>query len=270
MQVNSLKVFVPKLKTLLISGIIVLTTTSCSTNNHYFQSNHIDEHQKAAFLNELVNSLELTPESQLIFGLYGNWGFSLTPLDLDRKSNGKCVSTIFRGGKHRKRRDLRFYNFFSDVFDRDVAIMSRRQNDCGYELYLEGFVDYPQLNEATHMALLRFKEIAERLEDLHFDKLDLIEKYDGIDHLVSTIDDDMASLSEAGYKLGESTKRFFQLAKVQLAMQDVANVRSKSLGRLKTFSSSLEKVKHTQFKTIEDATMATIKALEDLKKDINQ
>lgn len=148
--------------------------------------------------------------------------------------------------------------------------MNRKESDCGYELYLEDFINYPKLNDAVHLALIRFQEIAERLEALHFNRQSLLEKYDDIDELTMAIDQDIMSISQAGYKLGQSTKRFFKLAKVQLAMADVANVRSKGIGNLKSFSERIKEVKRTQFNTIEEATMATIKVLEELEADINQ
>ncbi len=273
MQNNLLRIFVHKYKVLCVSAFSLFCLSACQLpeiSRYYFYSEHLKEEYKAPFLHELVNSVELDAQGQLQYRLYGNWGYSLTPLDLDQKLNGQCTDTRIRSGKIRARRDMASYKFLSDVFDQTVFIMSRRQNDCGYELYLEEFVDQPKLNEAVHLALLRFQEIAQRLETLYFNKLDLIEKYDDIEHLTKPIDEDITSLSKAGYKLAQSTKTFFVLAKEQLVLQDVVDVRNKGMSDLKTFSANLEQVKQSQFSTIEDATLATIKALEGLKQDIGK
>lgn len=271
MQVNLPIVFGPKFRGLLASSLLAFSLVGCGTAREYsFHSYHIPENQKAAYLHELVNSLKLTKEDKLVFALYGNWGYSLTPLDLDRKLDGSCQDVIVRKGRARARRDVAYYNFFSDIFDQYTHIMSKSQNDCGYELYLEQFEQHPSLNDAVHLALVRFKEIAERLEALHFSRLDLIEKYSDVDELILAIDEDIQSLSRAGYALSQSTKHFFKLAKVQLVMQDVASARKQGLSSLKSFSARLEDTKHTQFSTIEEATLATIRALENLQQDINQ
>ena len=273
MPSNLQKTFARKYKYLCISVSAVLLLSACQIsdlNYYYFHSKHLKEEHKAPFLHELVHALELDSQSQLQYRLYGNWGYSLTPLDLDNKLNGECTNTRFSGGKPRARRDVSSYKFFSDVFQPNIYIMSRGQNDCGYEPYLEYFEEQPNLNEAVHLALLRFQEIAERLEILYFNKLDLVEKYDDIEHLIKPIDEDIISLSKAGFRLAQSTKTFFALAKEQLALQDIVDVRNKGMSDLKTFSLSLEQVKQSQYDTLEDATMATIKALEGLKQDINK
>lgn len=271
MPINLLGVFAQRLRYLFTSAIAVVSLSACQVNSvdHYFAS-HLAEDKKAAFLHELIYSLKLNKESQLLYRLYGHWGYSLTPLDVDRKRNGSCEHSVIVRDRVRTRKDISYYHFFSDVFEQDIHIMNRKENDCGYELYLEEFINHPKLNEAVNLALLRFKEIAQRLELLYFRKLDLIEKYDDIEHLTTAIDKDIVSLSKAGYKLAESTKNFFQLAKEQLAIQDVASVRNIGMGDLKTLSASLEQVKQSQFLTIEEATLATIQALENLQQDINQ
>lgn len=270
MQRNLLRVFGQKLPRSLVSAALVLFLASCSTTeNYFFHSYHIEETKKAAYLHELVDSLYLSKEQKLVYGLYGNWGYSLTPLDLDHKIDGACMNTKVRNGEVRQRRDIVFYNFYSDVFDRDIHIMSKQQNDCGYELYLERFHEYPKLNDAVHLALIRFREIAERLEALHFNRLDLIEKYQDVDELIAAVDEDIISLSEAGYKLAKSTQVFFQQAKLQLVMQDLVTVRRSGLSNLTSFTKSIEHVKDTQYATIEEATLATIRALEGLQQDIS-
>ena len=230
----------------------------------------MEEYEKAPFLHELVNSLRLSKNSQLLFGVYGNWGYSLSPLDLDNKLNNLCIKRIIKRGRARKRQDIHYYNFFSDAFDQDIHIMSRKENDCGYEVYLEELYKFPEINEAVHLALIRFQQIAEKLEALHFNKVALVEKYDDTDQLIDIIDEDIKSLSISGYKLAKSTKYFFKLTKQQLILQDITEVRSQSLKGLSSFSESLEQVKRTQFNTIEEATMATINALEGLKETINK
>lgn len=270
MQRNLLRAFGPKLHRLLVSVLCTLLLASCATTeNYFFHSYHIDETKKAAYLHELVDSLYLSKDNKLVFGLYGNWGYSLTPLDLDHKVDGACMDTKVRKGEVRQRTDIVYYNFFSDVFEEDIHIMSKQDNDCGYELYLERFVDHPKLNDAVHLALIRFREIAERLEALHFSRLDLIEKYQDVDDLVVAVDEDIQSLSEAGYQLAQSTKLFFKQAKLQLVMQDIVSARSAGLKNLTSFSRSIEDVKDTQYATIEEATLATIKALEGLQQSIS-
>lgn len=270
MPLNLPRAFELKLNRLLISTMFALLLVSCATTrNYFFHSYHIDETQKAAYLHELVDSLYLSKEEKLVFGLYGNWGYSLTPIDLDHKVDGACMNIKVRQGQVRHRKDIVYYNFFSDVFERDIHIMSKIQNDCGYELYLEQFVEHPKLNDAVHLALIRFREISERLEALHFSRLDLLEKYDDVDELVIAVDEDVRSLSEAGFQLAQSTKEFFQLAKIQLVMQDIVQARREGLSNLTSFSESLEHVKDTQYATIEEATLATIKALEGLQQDIS-
>lgn len=270
MQLNLLRAFELKLNRLLVSSLLTLLLVSCgSTQNYFFHSVHIDDTKKAAYLHELINTLYLSKSNKLVFGLYGNWRYSLTPIDLDLEVNGICMDDKIRHGRIRKRTDLVYYNFFSDAFDQDIYIMSKQQSDCGYELYLEQFIDHPKLDDAVHLALIRFKEISERLEALHFSRLDLLEKYEDVDELVVAVDEDIQSLSEAGYKLAQSTKEFFQLAKMQLVMQDIVSARKEGLSNLTSFSESLEHVKDTQFATIEEATLATIKALEELQQGIS-
>ena len=269
MPISFLNRFDKRYKYSIFSLLLAALLAGCqSTPYHYFYAKHIEEKRKAPFLHELVNSLHLNQESQLLYRLYGNWGFSLTPLDLDQERNGVCTSVKIRHGKERKRTDLAYYNFFSDVFDQTVVIMSREENDCGYESYLEEFQYNYKLNDAVNLALLRFQEIAERLEALHFHKIDLESKYDNIEHLTAAIDQDIASISAAGYRLAESTKQFFAQAKVQLAMQAITNARQEGLTDLADFSKNIEVVRETQFNTIEEATMATIQALEELKQEV--
>ena len=261
--------FVKIFKTCSISFVII-GLIGCISPNTYFYSYHLPDNKKAAFLHQLVHSLSLDSSSRLRFKLYGDWLYSLTPLDMDKYFNGICKTTRFAGGKHRVVKNYQFYQFFSDVFGPEIKISSRKESDCGYELYLEEFDQQDNFNAAVNLALLRFEEIAQRLEVLYFEKLELKEKYDNINHLTKSIDEDIISISVAGFQLANSTKQFFQLAKTQLVLQDVASVRNKGIGNLKSFSDKLEAAKATQFSTIEEATLATIAALESLKQDISQ
>lgn len=262
---------VKEFKRFWISVFILLFTVGCiNTTQYYFYSHHLPDKQKAAFLHELVYSLHLNTNSQLLYRLYGNLQYSLTPIDLDYELNGQCkMIKRSRSGRAIGNGDVNFYNFFSDVFDEQIMIASRKQSDCGYEAYLDDFWENDKLDEAVHLALIRFQDIAERLESLHFNKQSLLAKYDDIDELTAAIDQDIKSLSKAGYKLGQSTKRFFVLAKTQMVMKDIADIRSEGLKNLKTFASKIEQVKQAQYKTIEEATLATIEVLEQLEQDIN-
>ncbi|CAN2040327.1 hypothetical protein GMMP15_1680002 [Candidatus Magnetomoraceae bacterium gMMP-15] len=159
-------------------------------------------------------------------------------------------------------------NFTNAIFLEKIA--SREEAKNGYELYLEYMGKHPDLNNAVNLAYVRFKDIAERLTMLHNNKEILISKYIDIYDMIKDIDNDIQKLSKVGYKLARATKNFFKLAKRQMARIEITGIRTKALKGLKTFSQNINDTKSRQYESIEDATEATIRALEKFEEAINQ